>query len=171
MSANPWPAQKDVGNFFGAIELGQDGRPTERWESRTLTVVSTPFPLRLSWETQTTVRRIRCHRGVAPDLTRILDEILQLYKGDLEAIKAARMDLYGGCYEFRRARGLAQLSMHSYGVAIDLDPERNGLGVKWEKGKGMMPEEVIEIFEAHGWTWGGRWKTRPDPMHFQAARV
>jgi hypothetical protein len=25
----------------------------------------------------------------------------------------------------------------------------------------------VRTMERHGFTWGGRWPTRPDPMHFE----
>jgi hypothetical protein len=165
-----WPAQGDVPAFFGKIQLGDDGLPTRRWEDNCLVTMGLPYPMRLSWDTATTVRKITCHKAVQRDLAAILSEIYALYGRDMAQVRARRMDLYGGCYNFRRMRGLANLSMHSYGIAIDLDPERNPIGVKWKHGEGMMPGEVVDIFAAHGWTWGGLWRTRPDAMHFQSTQ-
>lgn len=125
--------------------------------------------MRLAWDTDTVVRRMTCHRVVAKSLAAVLGNILSLY-GSVEEVQKARMDLFGGCYNFRLTRGGSILSMHSYGIAIDLDPDRNGLGVKYDEKKGMMPQEVVELFAAEGWTWGGKW-SRPDAMHFQAATV
>lgn len=164
-----WPRQVDVPTYFGRLELGANGRPTARWEARSLQTVAVPYPLRLAWEPEVVVRRITCHRRVARPLGQCLEAVLAHY-GSVEAVRAARMDLYGGCYNFRTMRGSNALSLHSYGIAIDLDPERNALGQKWVEEKGMMPLAVVRIFEAAGWTWGGRWN-RPDAMHFQAARV
>ena len=79
------------------------------------------------------------------------------------------MHLYGGCYNFRLIKNSNRLSCHAWGAAIDLDPEKNPLGVKYDESKGMMPRAVINIFEAEGWKWGGRFTKRPDCMHFQAA--
>ena len=33
---------------------------------------------------------------------------------------------------------------------------------------GMMPQPVVDIFEAESWKWGGRFTQRQDCMHFQA---
>jgi hypothetical protein len=169
-SIDAWPTQAQVPAFFGKIQLGHDGRPTDRWEARSLTTVLAPYPFRLAWDPATTVRKITCHRLVAQSLLRCLGGILDAY-GSPEAVRAAGLDLYGGCYNYRPMRAGSTLSMHSYGIAVDLDPDRNPLGRKWDECKTMMPSRVVDIFENAGWTWGGRWTGRPDCMHFQAARI
>ncbi len=168
--AAKYPRQADVAKYFGRIDIGADGRPTDRWESNALTQIALPYPLRLSWDTDVTVHRLTCHQAIARDLNSIFGEIKRLYSEDIQKIRAARMDLYGGCYNFRPMRGGSQLSMHSYGIAIDLDPDGNPFHKPWKHDAGMMPGEVVDIFLAHGWTWGGLWKSSPDPMHFQATQ-
>ncbi len=59
-------------------------------------------------------------------------------------------------------RGSDRLSTHAWAAAIDINPARNQFGQK-----GAMPEKVVELFKAEGWTWGGEWR-KPDPMHFEA---
>ena len=169
-----WPEQSNAERFFGRIEVGGDGRPTARWESNFLTSIVPPYPMRFppSWGGDVggqPVRRIVCHKVVATSLLQILGAIWELYDRDIEKVRAARMDLFGGCYNFRPKRGGRTLSMHSYGIAIDLDPDNNEFGKKWKPDSGMMPEEVVDIFHAAGWTWGGLWKTG-DAMHFQATQ-
>ncbi len=154
--------------FYGKHILGADGKPTAAWKEQYLTFIHTPYPMRLAWDTDTIVTRIRCHKRIAESLERVLKNIL-LHYGSVEAVRAARMDLFGGCYEFRAVRGHNWLSTHAWGAAIDLDPERNGLGVKYNEAKNMMPMAVVRLFESEGWQWGGLWK-RGDAMHFQAAR-
>lgn len=89
--------------------------------------------------------------------------------------KEFQLDKYGGCFHFRPMRGkelktVNSLSLHAYGVAIDLAPVLNPLGAFYQPNKLMMPHEVIEIFRKHGATWGGDFKPRPDCMHFEFAR-
>jgi hypothetical protein len=119
----------------------------------------------LAWSPAQPVTRIRCHHKVADSLLRILTAIRDHY-GTQAALEAARMHFYGGAHMFRPMRGRGHvLSIHSWGAAIDLDPEGNPFG-----GKVTMPPAVVSIFAAEGWVWGGPW-SKPDGMHFQAAKV
>ena len=152
--------------FYGVHELTADGVPTTAWENTHLTLIQTPYPMRLAWQPETVVHRIRCHDRVADSLTRILRAILTHY-GSPEAVTAARMDLFGGCYQYRRIGGSAKLSTHAWGAGIDLDPDRNPRYHPWDPIHGV-PEAVRDAFAVEGWIWGGTFHT-PDPMHFQAA--
>jgi hypothetical protein len=162
-----WPrgTREELEAFYGKHELGPEGLPTQKWIEDHLVLISTPFPLRLSWDTDITVRRVRCHRKVATSLGRVFQTILNHY-GSPKAIAAARADLFGGCYEFRRISGSHVLSLHAWGAAVDLDPQQNPRGRVWVDGTGMMPRPVISAFEAEGWAWGGRFKAKPVTMHF-----
>lgn len=131
------------------------------------------------------VSRIRCHRLVKPSLFCILSDLLVEFGPD--GIEHHGLDQFGGCYNHRKQRGGKQLSTHSYGAAIDLDPVRNGNLVPWphadrslisavserylkKTGKtppmATMPLRAVEIFESYGWRHGGRSWGR-DAMHFQ----
>lgn len=163
----PKPDYDSLCNAFGRFELDSEGNPTSRWENGFLCTVDLPYPMRLSWDKDVIVRKITCNQAVRGSLMNCLDSILKLY-GSLKEVQSNRMDLYGGCYCFRRMRGGFQPSIHSWGAAIDLDPEYNSLGKCWNKRDNMMPMEVVKIFEDAGWSWGGRWKSRADCMHFEA---
>ena len=124
-----WPLQRDMRIFYGDPDADRNGEPDRTWEDANLTRILPPYPMVLAWDIKAPVKTIRCHRLVAPSLTRILTRIGEHY-GSPAAIRAARMHLYGGCYTFRSIRGGAALSTHAFGVAIDLDPERNPLGAR-----------------------------------------
>lgn len=162
-----WPTQAQAKQFYGNPDVNGDGRPDPNWERDNLTRVSPPYPMVLAWDTDVSVKSIWAHKLIAASLTRCLTNIMKHYGSQKEVTKA-RMHLYGGCYNFRLMRGGTHLSMHSYGCAIDLDPENNPLGKTW--GPGMMPHEVVKIFKGEGATWGGEW-SRPDCQHFQFASV
>jgi len=54
------------------------------------------------------------------------------------------------------------LSRHAFGLAFDINHWENLPGTR-----GLIPIHIVEIFERNGFLWGGRWKKRLDPMHFQ----
>ena len=73
---------------------------------------------------------------------------------------------YGGCFSARVTRSLAgnaghNLSRHTWGAAIDLNPSDNPYG-----GAPHMDQRVIDAFVRHGFVWGGTFLI-PDPMHFE----
>jgi len=72
------------------------------------------------------------------------------------------------CFCWRNIRGYEglgprYLSNHSFGIALDIDPASNPMG----RAETTIPLPVIAAFERNGFTWGGRWQGRPDPMHFE----
>lgn len=75
------------------------------------------------------------------------------------------------------ARGGA--SYHNYGVAFDFailkDTNRDGIydeaswDIKKDNDRDGVADwlEVVKVFEAAGWEWGGKWSTLKDYPHFQ----
>jgi hypothetical protein len=131
-----------------------------------LVLLELPFPMVISWDKTKFAKKIQVHELVAEPLYNALEEILQVY--GLEEIHKLGIDLYGGCYNFRKMRGGNDWSRHSWGIAIDLDPERNQL--KWTKAKAQFakPEykKMIDIFYKHGFVGLGPERDY-DWMHFQ----
>lgn len=66
----------------------------------------------------------------------------------------------GGGYAMRSKRGGGGLSMHSYGAALDINPNANEMGGRTTD----MPPDVEQMAWRHGLSWGGRFG---DPMHFE----
>lgn len=164
-----WPrdTREELDSFYGRHQFGADGTPTAAWQREHLTRIILPYPLTLSWDLTVEIRKLTCHKKVAESLTGIFEQILAQY-GSVQEIKRARMHLYGGNYNFRRVSGSNNLSTHAWGAGIDIDPQKNPLGKSYDESAGMMPKAVVKIFEAEGWKWGGRFRSRPDCMHFQA---
>lgn len=165
----PADKQAELEAFYSKHTLGRDGRPTAAWESSNLTTITPAYALTLAFPPGTQVSRVRCHKKVAASLAHVFENILAHY-GSIEEIKKARMHLFAGCFNFRLIGGATRLSTHSWGAGIDIDSENNPRGKKYDESKGMMPMAVVEIFEAEGWKWGGRFTTIPDCMHFQATK-
>jgi hypothetical protein len=105
---------------------------------------------------------VRCHRLMIPQLAAALGEIERAGLAGL-----IRPDDYGGCYvpRFIDRNPSNPLSMHAFGLAVDINVSTNQLGTA-----GDMDPRIVAIFEKWGFQWGGRW-SRPDPMHFEVARL
>ena len=84
----------------------------------------------------------------------------------------------GGFY-WRSIAGTSRLSAHSFGIAVDInvslsDYWRNELGrtqgepAEWrpKRARSRIPYEIVDIFENHGFIWGGKW-FHYDTMHFE----
>ena len=75
-----------------------------------------------------------------------------------------------GTYNCRTIAGTTRLSVHAFGAAIDLNA-RYGDYWQWSKGsaiawKNRIPQAIIEVFERHGFIWGGKWY-HYDTFHFE----
>ena len=128
--------------------------------------IDLPYPMRLAWDINTTVNRMSCHKDVANDFTTIFNDLFYTY-GEAE-LKRLGIDLYGGCFNYRKMRGGNSWSTHSWGVAIDLDPARNLLRETSKTARFARPEykKMIEIFYYNGFESLGVEKNY-DWMHFQ----
>ena len=73
---------------------------------------------------------------------------------------------YAGCYAPRRIPGSGSLSLHAWGLAIDLNAAANP-----RLGGSRQDRRLVRAMEEAGFTWGGRWPTVPDPMHFELHAV
>ena len=76
-------------------------------------------------------------------------------------------------YEYRPIKDTNRLSMHSYGIAIDISPTKTQYWKDEAKEetahigyKNTVPLSVVHIFEKHGFIWGGKWY-HYDTMHFE----
>jgi hypothetical protein len=131
-----------------------------------LVTLNLPYPMRLAWDTDTTVIRIRCHRLIKDKLSAVFNDLLEHY--GLTEIKRLGIDLFGGCFAFRKMRGGNDYSRHSWAIAIDLDPARNSLKATSRTAQFAKPayKPMIDIFYKHGFVSLGREKNY-DWMHFE----
>lgn len=148
-----------------AQAIAKYGKPNQTGSY--LVSIKLPFPMKLAWDKNTIVKTMRCHKLVANQLTAIFTEILQVY--GLAKIQELGIDLFGGCFNFRQMRGGSDWSRHSWGIAVDLDPERNQLKETSKTARFARPEyeQMINIFYKHGFVSLGREKNY-DFMHFEA---
>lgn len=118
------------------------------------------------------VARIMFHRKAVEALNAALSEIWDHYGRDQATIDRLRISRFSGAFNPRYVRGYEpdnpqgrtpRWSNHAYGAAIDFDAEHNGFNT----GHGTMPQPVIDAFKRQGALWGGDYKGRTDPMHFE----
>lgn len=143
---------------FGDIldYIRDDGGIRPEWESEHMARAALPFPIPLSWDTSKHVTSIYCHKLVAPVFEAVFSEISA--RDMAHTIKT-----YGGCYNYRAKRNGVKPSTHSWGIAIDLNPNTNAMGTT-----GDMDPTLVDLFKTYGFVWGGVWAGRSkDPMHFQ----
>ncbi len=73
----------------------------------------------------------------------------------------------------RKIAGTDRVSAHGHGIAIDINTKHTDYW-RWSKPgpdgsyayKNKIPSEIVEIFERHGFIWGGKWH-HYDTMHFE----
>jgi hypothetical protein len=141
------------------------GTPNETGVGYLETVIC-PYPLRISWDVDSSTNKVRCHKLIASNLKAVFTDLLAHYGYD--KIKELGIDLYGGCFNYRKMRGGSALSKHSFGIAIDLDPARNTLKETKKTARFARPEykPMIDIFYKHGFISLGIEKDY-DWMHFE----
>lgn len=99
-------------------------------------------------------KKIYCNKDLVQPLT-------NAFKALIQTGKVSELKTWDGCFNIRNKRGLNSLSMHSWGLAIDVNAAWNGLGKT-----PVLSKEFVKCFTDNGWEWGGNWK-RLDGMHFQ----
>jgi hypothetical protein len=77
----------------------------------------------------------------------------------------------GGTWQWRTIARSRSLSTHSWGIALDLNPEKTeywrwAIPAKPIRWKNRTPQAIVDAFEAEGFVWGGRW-LHYDTMHFE----
>jgi hypothetical protein len=83
----------------------------------------------------------------------------------------------GGTYACRtNENDPSKMSMHAYGLAIDINPQSNPNCPKWPQCKGEnkcitdIPQCVVDAFKSHNFIWGCDFNTVKDAMHFEWKR-
>jgi hypothetical protein len=116
--------------------------------------------------------------GRALKITRVngVADKLRAVSAELDELPAA-FDKYlfpsAGTYNCRAIAGTDRVSPHGLGIAIDIATKDSHYW-RWTKPdaagrypyRNAIPKEVVDIFERHGFIWGGRWY-HYDTMHFE----
>jgi hypothetical protein len=104
-------------------------------------------------------KRIYCNKDLILPLSNAFANLIS--RGHVKELKT-----WDGCFNIRKMRGLKSWSLHSWGIAIDLNAFENGLGKEPK-----LSSEFVKCFTDAGMDWGGFWKTRVDGMHFQLSNI
>ncbi len=125
--------------------------------------------VRITWPTLKGSIKLPVNKvgGVDKKLYLIGQEISKLPKSERIWAEGA------STYEYRVIKDTDRLSMHSFGIAIDLAPTKTQYWKDEAPSEtahigyhNTMPLSIVRIFEKHGFIWGGRWY-HYDTMHFE----
>ena len=103
-------------------------------------------------------KRIYCNRDMVAPLS-------QAFQNLISTGKVAELKTWDGCFNKRKKRGLSSMSLHSWGIAVDVNAAWNQLHMT-----PTLSAEFVKCFTDAGFDWGGTW-TRKDGMHFQLAKI
>lgn len=132
------------------------------------------------------------HKEVAED---VIDIFKEVFAAQYPIEKIELLDNYhysdrdsmaannSSAFNFRTQTDSDELSMHAYGLAIDINPVQNPYvtttyflptnamlyldRTKQTKGMIQKGDALYEAFTSRGWTWGGDWEGIKDYQHFQ----
>jgi hypothetical protein len=103
-------------------------------------------------------KKIYCNRDMVAPIGKAFENLIT--RGFVSELKT-----WDGCFNIRKKRGLASMSLHSWGIAIDVNAFENGLNQTPKLSAGF-----VKCFTDAGFDWGGNW-TRKDGMHFQLSKI
>ena len=133
-----------------------------------------------------------CNKAIADDLVQIFRQLfLEGYQiasmrliDDFDGSDDASMGANNtSCFNYRVVAGSTKLSKHARGLAVDINPIENpcvrrnrvdppaGVDFK-DRSKPfdhkLSPNDLCyKLFAAHGFTWGGNWRSLKDYQHFE----
>lgn len=105
---------------------------------------------------------VKVHKKIAPCLKGVANKI----KGMNVNYTIRTM----GCYRFDSNNGSSNIglkSYHTYGVACDINPDTNPFVASGAETSHDMPDQYVKAFADYGFTWGGKWNSPKDYMHFE----
>jgi len=133
------------------------------------------------------------HRKAAPEVILIFKELYEkkfpiyslepMYKhlGSDDQSMIANNTVAFNCRQVTKSK--KSFSLHSYGIAIDINPFINPYYKKGKvipvaaranldrkkKQKGLISKNTVchDVFKRYGWKWGGDWKSLKDYQHFE----
>ena len=146
----------------------------------------------IDFEGRPQVGEMVCNKAISDDLVTIFRE---LYEARYPIRSIRLIDDFGGdddasmkadntsCFNYRKKVGVRELSKHALGLAIDINPFEN----PYVRPSRVRPAEATafadrtkdfphkidkddlcyQLFRAHGFSWGGTWRSVQDYQHFE----
>ena len=146
----------------------------------------------IDFEGRPQIGEMVCNKAIAGDLVEIFKE---LYEARYPIKSIRLIDDFGGdddasiradntsCFNYRKKVGVRELSKHALGLAVDINPFEN----PYVRPTRVRPAEAREfadrtkdfphkidkddlcyqLFRAHGFSWGGTWRSVKDYQHFE----
>jgi len=156
LGRSPWPtswremlAQSLLKERFGEFEVrpggGRSATLEPGWSDANISRANVPI-----------IGEVTCHRAAIEPLITVLTEI--------EAAGLAGLvdkSDYAGCFSPRLTSPGGMVSRHAWGLAVDINAAANPFGAR-----SRQDPRLVEIFQRHGFAWGGNWP-HPDAMHFE----
>ena len=146
----------------------------------------------IDFEGSPQVGEMVCNKAIADDLVAIFRELYEArypirsirliddFGGDDEASMAADNT---SCFNYRKKTGMRELSKHAQGLAVDINPFENPYvrpsRIRPAEAKAFadrskdFPHKIdkedlcYKLFRAHGFSWGGTWRSVQDYQHFE----
>lgn len=102
--------------------------------------------------------RIYCNKLMVEPLTKAFENLIKTNYVD-------ELKTFDGCFCIRKKRGNSSMSIHAWGLAIDVNASTNQFGKKPTLSAGF-----VKCFTDAGFVWGGNWE-KPDGMHLQLREI
>ena len=146
----------------------------------------------VDFEGRPQVGEMVCNKAISDDLVTIFRE---LYEARYPIKSIRLIDDFGGdddasmaadntsCFNYRKKVGVRELSKHALGLAVDINPFENPYvrpsRVRPAEAKAFadrmkdFPHKIdkddlcYKLFRAHGFSWGGTWRSVQDYQHFE----
>jgi len=103
-------------------------------------------------------KKLYCNKDLVEPLSKALKNLI-------DTGKIAELKTWDGCFNIRKKRGLSSMSLHSWGIAIDVNAAWNQLNMT-----PTLSPAFVKCFTDAGFEWGGTWQ-RKDGMHFQLKSI
>ncbi len=135
--------------------------------------------------------QIEIHKDLASSIKRIFKRVLSETDFPITSVlpismfKGNSSSKHNNCgaFDWRFVKNSKEISDHSFGTAIDINPILNPWVGKYKLNSPNHPynpskrgtlhanSDLVKIFKEEGWKWGGDWKNSKDWMHFYRPEI